>query len=308
MSDYLKSLLIGNISLDLINSGIRLGGSVIYGGITLASLKADVVIATHLDEIHGVLIEDLLKTFDIRALFKNCKTLPKFIICGGKALEVEAEGCVHDLRTLVNIVSDLKPNLLLLVPVFREISVSDSLELISTARRIGVRVIGIDIQGYVRSIKDRGLECSWPKDLWSLLEKVTIVHGNLREFCFNKDFSKVVKELAEVTRSIRDTAIVASMDDEGAYLFIQGEVIKVPPLLAEVQVIDDVGAGDVLLAAASYYMTKGLTSVEAVARGIAAASLKVARGLLQQWFTIDEIDNYSNIILNMLKHVQIKDS
>ncbi len=308
MSNDLKSLLIGNVSLDLINGGIRLGGSVLYGGIALASLKADVAIATHLDEVHRGLAEDLLKAFGIRALFKDCGKLPAFIIGGGKALGVEAEGCIHDLGTLINAVSDLKPSLFLLVPVFREISISDSLELISTARRVGARVIGLDVQGYVRSVKDRGLECAWPEDLWSLLEKATIVHGNLREFCFDKDFNKVVKELAEASKSLRNTAIVASMDNEGAYLIIRGEVIKVPPLITEAQVVDDVGAGDVLLAVASYYMAKGLASVEAVARGTIAASLKVARGLLQPWFTVGELSNYSKAVLRRLKRVWVKDA
>ncbi|MEM2854631.1 MAG: PfkB family carbohydrate kinase [Desulfurococcaceae archaeon] len=303
MSNDLKSLLIGNISLDLINGGVRLGGSVLYGGIALSSLKAHVVIATHLDEAHRYLVEDLLRTFGIRALLKDCRKLPTFIIGKGKALGVEAEGCVHDLRTLASVVSDLKPTLVLLVPVLREINVSDSLELINTARGVGARVIGIDLQGYVRSVKDRGLECSWSEDLWSLLEKATIVHGNLREFCFNKDFNKVVKELAEAAKSLRNTVIVASMDDEGAYIIIQGEVIKIPPLIIEAQAVDDVGAGDVLLAIASYYMAKGLTSIEAVTRGTVAASLKVARGLLQQWFTVDELNNYSNAILRRLKHL-----
>jgi fructose-1-phosphate kinase PfkB-like protein len=150
-------------------------------------------------------------------------------------------------------------------------------------------MLSLDIQGVVREVVGTSLRLRWSKELEKAFEHLDVVHGNIREFCFSEDREHVLKAVKEWSSTVR-TLFLVSIDEKGLYTIHRGEVLHTKP--PQVNIVDEVGAGDVLLAVASYYMAKGLDPLTSALRGMAAAVLKVENAY-RDWFTVEMIEQIS---------------
>ena len=81
-----------------------------------------------------------------------------------------------------------------------------------------------------------------------------------------------------------------------------GEIFYIPSL--SVNTVDDVGAGDVLLAVASYYRARNESILSSSVKGVIAASLKVENAY-RDWFDRETIESIAQNHERMIKVVNI---
>jgi len=294
----LRALFLGNITIDRIEGErVRVGGSGLYGGIALSEyLGAEVFVYTSIDEVYGSMIRSVLNSYGISVVGKRCSRPTVFIIRGGKAVDIDDCGCEICPEEALSVVQTIKPEIVLCTPVFQEISPQLVLELRRGFHNI---VLSMDIQGFVRTKGSTGIECRWSTELEEALLEATFVHGNISEYCFAKSEREVVQRLRELSASASGV-IVASLDDRGCYAALKGEVFRVPAL--RVKAVDEVGAGDVLTAVASYFIASGYDLLESVSRGVVAASLKTENPY-GNWFDRESLDSLVRDVMKLIEVV-----
>ncbi|MEM0015094.1 MAG: PfkB family carbohydrate kinase [Zestosphaera sp.] len=281
----MKAVLVGSATVDVLGEGVRVGGSVYYGGLALAK---------HLGvETHAVTLIDKRNTDLILGSFLGsgvvlhpveCSRVPHFVIREGKAVNVVADECRIPADMVEKVLEDVRPDILMLAPVFQEVEVSEYVELLSALDQVKIK--SLDIQGFVRSAAGDEIKCVWSDELFELMGLVDLTHGNLKEFCFSSSGDTVVRRLLE-NEVLKSSAVAATMDSRGLYLIAKGDSFKLSSL--KVVSVDEVGAGDVFTAVTSHYMAAGNELPEAVMKGVVAASLKVSRSS-RNWFTAEELE------------------
>ncbi len=287
-----RALFVGNITLDNLGTRIRVGGPGFYGGIALSEyLGVDVYVLTSVNDCYEPLIKSVLSTYGVKILPKKCEDVAVFRIEKGKVVAIESEGCKLEAYDVFSVIDIVKPDILFLTPVYSELGIDLAKEVTTKFRGI----TSIDIQGFVR--RERELKCVWSDELTELITLARVVHGNVKEFCVGEN---VVDWLHRVSRD-SNAMIIASMDERGCYLAYRGEVYEIPTLA--INPVDDVGAGDVLTAIASYYLYQGYSPLEAACRGVAAAALKVENAY-SKWFDRESLDVLSRELLTMVKKVR----
>jgi hypothetical protein len=281
-----RILIVGNITVDEIGDRVRVGGTGYYGGRALAEyFGEEVYVATHVDERLRGLIKGTLDTYGVRVIELSSSSTPVFIIENGRA--VGFKGGSPRIR-----LADLEPytriygfDVAILGPILQEVDLNE----LNAVTSWGFKVLSLDIQGVVREVVGTSLRLRWSKELEKALEHLDVVHGNIREFCFSEDREHVLKAVKEWSSTVR-TLFLVSIDEKGLYTIHRGEVLHTKP--PQVNIVDEVGAGDVLLAVASYYMAKGLDPLTSALRGMAAAVLKVENAY-RDWFTVEMIEQIS---------------
>jgi sugar/nucleoside kinase (ribokinase family) len=282
----MKILIVGNITIDEIGDRIRVGGTGYYGGKALAEyLNEEVYVATNIDENFRGLIKGVLESSGIRVIELGENATPVFVISGGKAVGFKGRSPRIKLQDLEHYTKIYRFDVIVLGPIMREIELQE----IPVAASWSPKILSLDIQGVVRRVEDSSITLRWSKEIEEYLSYLDVVHGNLREFCFSNNLSEVLRTVREWSTSIK-TVILVSLDEKGLYLIHRGEVLYIRPL--HVNVVDEVGAGDILLTVTSYYMAKGLTPLAAALRGAAAAMLKVENAY-REWFNAELIESYA---------------
>lgn len=277
--EKISALIVGNLTMDELDSGVlTLGGPGYYGGRALAEfLGADVYLFTALSqELRNVAVSTL-GSYGISIVSKIARGCPIFVIRGGKAVAFKGVSPKISANDLLAFLQRNPFNVVILSPVMREVEVTEGLSIIREIHAVK----GMDLQGFVRFVRNGNLITEWRQQLVELMTNVDVVHGNLTEYCFSSELEKVlgaVRELSSCSKSL----YLISLDERGLYIALQGDVIYVPPTLPSPPV-SDVGAGDVLLAVTSYFMAKGKSPLEAALLGASAAIMKVCNAY-GKWF------------------------
>lgn len=289
----MRVVLVGSATIDVVDGDVRVGGSVYYGGLALSKYLHDEAHAvTLVDECSASLILKSFSSVGVVPHLVRCGKVPHFTISGGKVVDVVAGECRIPADVVEGVLEEVRPDILVVAPVYREIEISGYLRLLGGLSQVKVK--SLDIQGLVRSVGDGSIECVWSNELFKMMGLVNLTHGNLKEFCFSGGEEAVVKQLLE-NESLRGSAVAVTMDSRGLYLVADGKVFEISSL--KVVGADEVGAGDVFTAVASHYMAAGEDLLEAVVRGVVAASLKVSRAA-GDWFNVEELrERFSEVVV-----------
>ncbi len=305
----LKALIIGNLTIDIVDGSTRLGGPGLYGGIALRQLGDEVYVYSSISREYLDKVKRALDTHKINLVGSECSSMPTFIIRGGKVRGLEKQGCSIDVDNVVQIIDTIKPDIIILSPVLGEIDVNTISKISIHAHRSNVKVVSLDIQGLVRRLIDNTIVCSWSDDIWHVLQYVDVVHGNIQEFCFSDNEKNILRiAFNELKMRRSSSTLLLSLDRYGCYLvnYVENKILHVPA--PPVNVVDDVGAGDVMTAVTSHYIAKGFDIINATVRGVIAASLKVENAHRDRWFDNDVIERLSPNILKSIRILNLQKS
>ncbi len=292
----MRAIFIGNVTIDEVGGRYRVGGSGYYGGRALTYLNVDVYVVTHIAEEYRGMIKGVANTFGINVIELSNNGIPIFIIERGKAVRFRGISPKIMFRDIEVFLKSSKFNIILFTPIMNELN-SDIIDVVNYSKD----VVSLDIQGFVRMNSDDSIKLQWRNNLFEIFPYMDIVHGNISEFCFHKNTKEILKTMKELSTSI-NTAFLISNDDKGTYLVYRGEVLHIPP--PAIEPIDDVGAGDILLAITSLYRAEGMDILSSSIRGVAAASLKVMNAY-REWFDRNLIDMYSREIEERVNPVEL---
>lgn len=294
----MKTLFIGNITIDDVGDRYRVGGSGYYGGRALAEyLGVEVYVATHISNDFRGLIRGALDIYGIKIIELGANATPIFIISNGKAIGFKGASPLIDIETVKIYTKMYGFDILYLTPIMNEISEQH----IVHAKEFNTKIIALDIQGFVREYYDNNIRCLWRWNSEEVLLNVDLVHGNIKEFCFSDIEKEIIKHVKDLS-SVGKTSFLVSLDYKGLYLIHNSEVIYIPPL--SVKTIDDVGAGDILLAVTGYFRAMDMDILESVVRGVIAAALKVENAY-GEWFNKELLEIYSKELLESIKSIDI---
>ncbi len=290
----IKALFLGNLTIDFVGNRCRVGGSGFYGGVALSEyLGVETHVYTAVDEAHEPLMKSVLNLYGIKMWSKRCSETTTFEIDSSKACRIVKKGCRLELKELEAMLDFVKPRILLITPVAGEIELTDAISLVKGFRN-NVDVISLDVQGFVRAPgNDGSISCFWPPELNELIPLVDLVHGNVSEFCLDNP----LHTLTELSQSSSVTILV-SLDSRGCIVIREGELVKIPA--PHVNPVDEVGAGDILTSVTSYYIAMRFDPLEAAARGVVAASLKVENPY-GRWFDENLLQTLSRQVLSLSK-------
>uniref|UniRef100_A0A7C4D1I4 Carbohydrate kinase PfkB domain-containing protein n=1 Tax=Ignisphaera aggregans TaxID=334771 RepID=A0A7C4D1I4_9CREN len=289
------------MTLDKVGERLKVGGSGYYGGRALATyLDVETYVLTNVDKNYRGLVLGLLNSYGIKVFEIKSNGMPIFIISSGKAIEFQGTSSKISKEIIESYLKVGGFSIVIIAPIMREIDI-DSIYILEDFSRSTINVVALDIQGFVRNVVDNRITCEWIEDLELILRYVDIVHGNIKEFCFAKEELMVVKNIKELSTTL-DTAFLVSLDARGTYLVYSGEIFYIPSL--SVNTVDDVGAGDVLLAVASYYRARNESILSSSVKGVIAASLKVENAY-RDWFDRETIESIAQNHERMIKVVNI---
>lgn len=290
----MRALFIGNITIDDLGNQYRVGGSGYYGGRALSEyLGVEVYVATHIaDDVQG-LIRGVLDLYGIKVIELGSNGTPVFIISGGKAVGFRGISPIIDVEVVRMYTHVYRFDAVYITPIMKEILENQ----ITLAREFNSKVTAMDIQGFVREIYDNSIRCLWKWSSEEVLLSIDIIHGNVREFCFTSEEMGVVRHIRDLS-STGKTLFLVSLDHRGLYFIYNNEVLYIPSL--PVKSIDDVGAGDVLLAVTGYFRAMGMDVLESVVRGISAAALKTENAY-REWFSRELLERYGRELLGFVR-------
>ncbi len=242
---------IGHITIDEMDR-VRIGGSVVYGSLfaTGLGMRASIVSRVGEDmpeEFLERLEEEGIDTSRVR---RSCERTTRFSISKGSYPLSLSSRCdsisVDDL-------SSLDADIIHLGPVANEINREVVLESIEISK-----IVLLDLQGILRSFDD-GIRLS-RGSLDEFLDLEVVVHLNDLE-AIAATGKSVREALKELSRHFPIVAITLGKDG-ALFSFSEGILYAKAP---EVEVKDDVGAGDVFSAALSIALFRGL-ELEDIAR------------------------------------------
>ncbi|MEO3992751.1 MAG: PfkB family carbohydrate kinase [Desulfurococcaceae archaeon TW002] len=284
----MKALIIGSTTIDVLNDTVRVGGTTYYGGLTLSRYLGDEThVLTTIDDNVSSYFHQTFSDLGISFHAVKCGKVPHFVIKNGKAVNVFVSECRIPAEVAGELISIIKPDIIFLAPVYREVDVREYINLLKSLSGFTMLKV-LDIQGLVRVSTSKGIECFWCDDLLDLMSLVNFTHGNLKEFCFSSNANQIIKTLMK-SEKLRGTAVAVTTDSSDVYLLYNSRCFKTTPL--RVTSIDEVGAGDVFTASVAHYMAERKDLFHAVRAGVVAASLKVWRAS-DVWFTEEDLKYY----------------
>jgi len=279
----LKALIVGDLTLDLVEERkLRVGGPGYYGGWALKLLEVEVYLLTSMSSEYRRYFNEVYAEFNI---YENpCGSIPIFAIVGGRATRVLRRGCSIPADLFKKVYREIEPEILIFSPVLGEVKN----EVLASAHAYRLaEVLSLDIQGLVREVRNDSIANKWSPTILDLFGYVDIIHGNVREFTIKRGLNELLGILEDYS-SHRNKLFLVSMDEKGLYMVYRGCSKYIPPV--RVKAIDEVGAGDVLLAVTSYYKARGYNEYDATMKGVLAASLKVA-AKSKKWFNKKVLDS-----------------
>ncbi len=289
----MRALVVGSTTIDVLDKTFRIGGSTYYGGVTLSRYLGDEThVLTTIDDNVSRYFRSTFSELGISLHSVKCSRVPHFVIKQGKAVNVVVNDCRIPPDVVRDLIRIIKPDIIFLAPVYREIDVRDYINLLRSLKDV-TAFKALDIQGLVRVSTNEGIKCSWREDLLDLMSLVNLTHGNIKEFCFSNNVEYIIKSLTDAMKPY-DGAVTITMDSSYVYLLHGGKCFKATPL--KVVITDEVGAGDVFTVSAAHYAAEGKDLLYAVRAGIVAASLKVWRAH-GTWFTKEDLEKYLHQIV-----------
>ncbi|MBS7621941.1 hypothetical protein KEJ32_07515, partial [Candidatus Bathyarchaeota archaeon] len=161
----MKALIIGSTTIDVINDTVRIGGTTYYGGLTLSRYLGDEThVLTTIDDNVSSYFYQTFHDLGISLHGVKCGGIPRFVIKNGKAVNVFVSECRIPAEVAEKLISVIKPDIIFLAPVYREIDIREYISLLESLR--GFKALKVlDIQGLVRISTSKGIECFWYEDL-----------------------------------------------------------------------------------------------------------------------------------------------
>lgn len=289
----LKCLVIGNFTVDVIDSVEYVGGSSYYSGWSLKQLDCDVYVLSTVSSRYRELFRELLEYFNI--IEYSCSSNPVFVIENGRAVGLKEPGCAIPIDLINETFVRVDPDIVLITPVFREVDLGDE----KLCRVLCSDVIkSLEIHGLTRDLGKDGLINTWLVDLFKYFKFFNIVHGNIYEYCFSNDLLYIINKLLEYS-SLHNTSFQVSMDNQGMYLVDKGSTYYFPPI--NENILNILGAGDVLLATTTFYIGLKQDNLEATKRGLIASYLKMKTSS-KKWFTQNTIEKN----IDLVKYIKLQ--
>lgn len=247
----LRTLVIGNFTYDkiLINHSLlhRVGGGVFYSIKALSiynNLSIDIVSWA---PIHYIVENKDLGNVDEKHLFYTNKlhyfTL-NYSINGDRSIFLENKG----YSLMDSIIPSNFYDLTIVDPVFQEVNYP-----IMKKARIYTKTLAIDIQGFIRSTRERTILYKCTNSLFDIIELADIIHMNNNEYLFI--VNKCGRDPSLYNRN--KIVIVTNSGNEGFIIF-NGSKILFKPYYVEG---DETGAGDTFLA---HYSINYITTRDAI--------------------------------------------
>ncbi len=277
----MKVLIVGNLTIDRLGRSRRLGGPGYYGGIALTQLDGvKVYLYTGVNRELKELIEEFVEPYGIKVVGEACSEVPTFSIWSDglrRSLKLGSRGCV--LRGLSEVVSEVKPDAVIISPVFREVTSGD----LRSVKK-SVRLLSVDVQGFVRRVDSFGnVYNTWSREADQVTSLADFIHADI---FIETPYRNASMNFTYFMRKGLGKATALTAGKKGGFLIHGTNVYRFPAL--RVRLVSDVGAGDIFTAVTTYYLLKGDSPLNAVLKGATAAGLKVGRGALP-WFTEAEI-------------------
>jgi len=292
--------IIGNLTVDLINGYIRGGGPGYYAGLALAHLGHKVYLignvgldypSEYLEVLKSYnVILDYLRIVDRSTAFriKYSETSNRILILENYGYKVVPEQVPREL---------IDDKVVIVSPVIGEIDDEVIKYIFKSAR-----FIVLDVQGFVREVKGKGILEYVPLSVHSdIISNSHIIHAELNEVieAKNNPLNAVLK-LKEYGANIS----LLTLSKHGSILVLKNSntIYKIPAL--NVVPVDQTGAGDVYTSIFTVKYLEGTSPVEASCWASVAAGLKVARGKLP-WYSEDEIKQGVIEILKGVVEIEI---
>ncbi|RLG87935.1 MAG: hypothetical protein DRO15_03965 [Thermoprotei archaeon] len=280
--------IIGSFTIDNIENRKVIGGSAYYCLMALKHFYDDqIMLIAPAQRVHI----DLLKDMGIK-LITVSNEVPVFELVYideiNRKVKLLKKGAV--IKVDSEVLSMLRNSLAIISPVYKEVS----LETIYDIRSVAT-TLALDIQGFVREANNYGeIIIRWNNELVQALRIVDIVHADLSEVPMYRSALSAVKFLSKYSKGI----VIVSMGAHGLIASFNQEIMYIPALPG-IQG-DATGTGDILLSIAAYEFYKGEDWKRAIAKGAAAAGLRVSRGRIP-WFNYYEIEVLSDNLISKSK-------
>lgn len=259
----MRYAVVGHITVDEFDRGARIGGSVSYGSVFAAGLgiHASAVSRIGRDMPYELLMQLEREGVDTSRVKRVCERTTRFVIRGRRDFSCPTllAGRCSDME--VEDLSGLDAEVIHLGPVAGEISREVALESIELAD-----VVLLDLQGVLRVFGRDGVTLSGA-GLSPFLGLGLAVHLNREEAVAATGKSDPIECLRELSKHFKVVSI--SLGGEGAlFSFPNGSLRASAP---KVEVLDDIGAGDVLTAALGIALAQDLSFEDAAKFSVASA-------------------------------------
>ncbi len=283
-------IIFSSFTRDIINGSITIGGPAYY--CTLALMHMDVekiIVVTNAEEVHMKFLRNLgISSYIVNTI----APLFRLKYLDGERRRIELLRTSPTLSIPHEILDLISGCLVIVSPVYHEIE----LELLR-ALRSRSRIIALDVQGFTRSLGPNGeVVINWSNELLDVIALADIVHADLSEVPTCRTGLEATKYLSEHT----DGLVIVSMGARGLIASANGDRIYIPAL-PHIHG-DSTGTGDILLAVSSYEILIGEDWKLAIAKGAAAAGLKVSRSR-PPWFNKYEVEVLARSLLRASKAV-----
>ncbi len=274
--------IVGNLTLDVIgeNKNPKPGGPGLYAGLAAIHLGYPVRIISSIGIDYPSSFLEKLRNLNIDLklnITKGKTTTFKLIYQGGEREVILLE---PGPKIIYDLIEDSE-GLILVSPVYREVSI----ELVKELKKKSI-ILGIDLQGFVRRVRNGGvIEFVWDDLCEEVIKYADVIHIEESEARgLNEDPLEVTKYISKKCECV----VSVTMGDKGSYLAHENNIYYVP--VPKVYVGNLTGVGDVFTAILilRYYETKN--AIEAVKWATIAAGLKVMRSNSINWFTRSEVE------------------
>ena len=285
--------IVSSFTLDSINGKLRIGGPAYYSTVAILHYcDDDLLVIGPASRVHKVLSDSIgvhlistseeVPLFELRYVGNDNNRVVRLIKSGEKVV-------ISD-----NILEDLKGSLIIVNPVYREVPITTIQKLKSVAY-----MLALDLQGLVREVNNDGIVSKrWNCEVFEAMKLADIVHADLSEAPAPSDAITAAKLLSEKTAGL----VIVSMGANGLVAIHKGKAVYVPAL-PNIKG-DPTGTGDILLSIVACELIRGSQWLTSIARGVAAAGLKVSRSR-PPWFSRHEVEVLSEKLVNRSKHIQI---
>jgi len=282
-------LVVGGTSIDLMEGRRQLGGSAYYASMALIHLGIKPIIVTNsstLKSVFGSSAEVISPTKGSEVIY-GIREFPKY-----RELKLIRCAAVRLISLLENhplINSKHKINGLIISPIACELRINDLNKLISRFSDVGM--IGIDIQGFMRDLREGSVVRINYENFYRLIDSLRGFRGTY----FIKG------DVKEYPPPCRGGGIADCVDDDFKGLIIQtnaGDSLHIYPQrnkeLISLKPLpniygEETGTGDIFTAVLTYLLSRGEKLISAISKASVAGGLKVAR-YLPPWFTYQELE------------------
>lgn len=261
---------IGHVTKDIVeidgDKKEKIGGTAFYSSITLANLGIKTQIFTKLAAEDKSLLDSLKhKNISLTPIFCNSTTCFRNVYNSGKRAQfvdsVAETFSVNDIKKLKNC------NIVHLGPLTKD---EISYPVIEYLKSLGL-IISLDVQGYLRKIKNRKVRLARWKEKKEFLKHVDIVKADGAEARVLT--GKTGKAAAKAIAAMGPIEVIVTDGANGSMIYSRKQAFKIPAI-KPVVITDVTGAGDTYIAA---YLARRLSSGNVRECGLFAARCATAK-------------------------------